>query len=298
MKSIRIALALVLFVPGAFAQKREILELSRDMNQVQQDLRALQSSQDSRLGALQTQVQQALDAITRLNASLAVLGNNVDNSLKGVGAPVANLSGKLDTFQQNFSDLRDTVADLSARMGKLDAKITDLQNSIQLGGSRPSPPASGAGGGPTAGMPPATGGPPPNMSADTTYSSAYRDYQGGNLDLALQEFTTYLQYFPTTQLAPNAQYYVGDIYYQKGDYEDAVKAFDAVNEKFGDNNKTASAHFMKGRAMVKLGHRDAAAKEFREVATRAADPDLVAKAKAQLREMGLSTGAPAARRRR
>src|SRR5579884_3546916 len=142
MKPIHIILTIVLFTPGAFAQKREILELTRDVNQVEQDLRALQSSQDQKFGALQAQIQQALDSVSRLNASLAVLSNSVDTSLKQVGAPVANLGGKLDQFQSSFNDLRDTVADLSARVGKLDAKVTDLQNAVQLGGSRAAPPPS------------------------------------------------------------------------------------------------------------------------------------------------------------
>ena len=299
MKPIHIALIAALIAPGAFAQKREIIELTRDVNQVEQDLHAMQSSQDQKFGAMQAEIQQALDAVQRLNASLAVLGNSVDTSLKGVGAPVANLGSRLDQFQQGFNDLKDNVADLSARIGKLDAKVTDLQNAVQLsGGQRPAPPGSNVVPSTPGALPPTTmnSGPPAGMSAEATYSNAYRDYQGGNLDLALQEFTAYLQYFPTTQFAPNAQYYVGDIYYQKSDFEAALKAFDAVNEKFGDNQKTGAAHFMKGRTLVKLGHRDLAVKEFRDVVAHSPDPDLVAKAKAQLRDLGMSTGTAARRR--
>lgn len=301
MKPTPILLVLTLMAPGAFAQKRDILELTRDVNQVEQDLRAMQSSQDQKFGAMQAQIQQALDSIQRLNASLAVLSSNIDNSLKGASVPLANLGNRLDQSQQSFNDLKDTVADLSARIGKLDAKMTDLQNAIQVsGGQRVAPPATNINpAGPGAAIPGGTmGGPPAGMSAEATYSNAYRDYQGGNLDLALQEFTAYLQYFPTTQFAPNAQYYIGDIYYQKADYTNAVKAFDAVNEKFGDNQKTGAAHFMKGRALLKLGHRDAAVREFRDVVAHSPDPDLVAKAKSQLRDLGMSTGTAARRRTR
>ena len=298
-RPIRLLLIAGLTLPAPFAQKREIIELTRDVSQVEQDLRALQSSQDQKFGAMQAQIQQTLDAVTKLNSELAVLGNQVDTSLKQVNAPVASLGGRLDSFQQSFNDLKDTVADLSARIGKLDAKMTDLQNAVQLsGGQRAAPPPSNMNpsGGMAATTPTGPGGPPPGMSAETTYSNAYRDFQSGNLDLASQEFSAYLQYFPKTQFAPNAQYYVGVIYFRKGDYDNAVKAFDAVNEEFGDNNKTGDAHYMKGMALMKLGRRDSAVKEFRDVIAHSPDPDLVAKSKAQLRDLGLSTGT--ARRRR
>jgi tol-pal system protein YbgF len=134
------------------------------------------------------------------------------------------------------------------------------------------------------------------MSAEQSYSNAVRDYKGGQYDLALQEFQDYLQYFPTTQFAPNAQFYVGDILYRQANYDKAVAAFDAVNEKYQDNLKSADAHYMKGLALVKLGRRDAAAKEFREVIARSSDTEMVARAKKQLHDMGLSTGAPARRK--
>ena len=62
------------------------------------------------------------------------------------------------------------------------------------------------------------------MQAETAYTNAYRDYIGGNYDLAMQEFTDYLKYFPTTQFAPNAQYYVGDIFYKRKDYDNAIQS--------------------------------------------------------------------------
>ena len=70
-------------------------------------------------------------------------------------------------------------------------------------------------------------------------------------------------------------------------------------EKYPDNPKTADAHYMKAMCLMKLGRNDSAAREFRDVYARYVDdhPDIAAKAKAQLREMGLTVGATAKRRR-
>ena len=82
------------------------------------------------------------------------------------------------------------------------------------------------------------------MSAEKTYTDARRDLQTGNADLASQEFTQYLTYFPNTELAASAQYYLGEIAYNKANYTGAIQAFDAVLERYPQNPKTPDARLM------------------------------------------------------
>ena len=59
------------------------------------------------------------------------------------------------------------------------------------------------------------------------------------------------------------------IHFAQGNYENAVKEFDMVLEKYPDNNKTADALLYKGRALVKMpGHKTEGANEFMEVIQR------------------------------
>jgi TolA-binding protein len=292
MRLIRVLLTAVLALPLASAASKEIVELQRDVALLQDQVRTLQSSQDQKIASLQTMLQQTLDTVNRLNTSLALLGNSIEANANKTTPAVAGLNGRLDQVAQSFNDLRDNVADLSARIGKIDAAIADLKNTVNLSLHPPAPPP-GANINPEApqgGATAPTSGPPAGMSAEQSYTNAYRDYKGGQFDLALQEFQDYLRYFPTTQFAPNAQFYIGDILYNKGSYDKAVTAFDAVNEKYDDNRKSSDAHYMKGMALVKLGRRDAAVKEFKVVIARASDPELVARAKAQMKNLGLSSG--------
>ena len=66
------------------------------------------------------------------------------------------------------------------------------------------------------------------------------------------------------------------------------KAFDAVLEKYPDNNKTADATYMKGMALLKSGQRNEAAKEFLNVITNYPNSEVSLKAKTQRRALGLS----------
>ena len=74
-------IVLVLLTPLAvFGQKKEIVELQRDVALLQDQMRTLQRSQDEKLAQLTLLIQQALEASNKANTSMAVL----QNSLSGV----------------------------------------------------------------------------------------------------------------------------------------------------------------------------------------------------------------------
>ena len=134
------------------------------------------------------------------------------------------------------------------------------------------------------------------MSADSLFQNALRDRTSGRLDLALQGFRDYLQWYGNTDYAPIAQFYIGDILYQRDDFDEALKAFDLVLEKYSENSKTADARFMKGQTLLKMNQRTAAAQEFRELIRNSPNSPLVPKAQSALRSLGYT--APASKKKR
>ncbi len=312
MKIVGVICLLLASLPASFAASKEMIELQRDVSQLQDQVRTLQKSLDQ----LTVVVQQTYNTGDKANTSIAVMQNNLSDAIKRVqemvAQPVLGLSTKVDAMSEDFRNLRETVNDLNTRIGKLDAKMTDLGNAITVI-RQPAPPPAATGVGtngqplatpgsaPTAGsLPPATAGPvapPAGMQAESLYSNAYRDYLGGNYDLALSEFNDYIKYFNETQFAPNSQFYIGNIYYKKQDYPNALQAFDAVLEHYTDNSKTPGAHYWKGKTLLAMGKRDAAAKEFREILSKYPDSDVAASAKTELRSLGLSANTGAAPRR-
>jgi TolA-binding protein len=304
----RVAILFFALSPIAFGASKEIMELQRDVAMLQDQVRNLQSTLDQKVAAIQTLTQQTLDSANRTNTAVAVMENRFNEAMKqqeqSLNAPVANVGQKLDQMSEDFRAVRESVLDMNTRMSKLDAKMADLQNLINTTRGAPAAPPPSIGG---PGAPPgdpnsaqAPGGPPAGMQAESTYTNAFRDYQAGKNDIAIQEFSDYLKYFGNTNFAPDAQYYLADIYYRKQDYNDAMQNFDAVLEKYSDNRRTPDAHYMKGMCLMGLGRNDAAAREFRDVYSRYndLDPDIAAKAKARLREMGLTVGTTAKKGRR
>jgi tol-pal system protein YbgF len=192
----------------------------------------------------------------------------------------------------------------------MDAKITDLKNQMQIMQNPPAAPTGNGPGGPVtpggpgtpSGQPGPSGAgqsvtPPPGMSADRSYTEALRDLQTGKSDLAYSEFQQFLTYFPNTELAANAQYYLGEIDYNRQNYTGAIQSFDAVLERYPDNPKTPDAHYMKAMALLKSNQRNKAVQEFRILVQNYSHTDDARKALQQLRTLGVSAGTSTARRK-
>jgi len=279
------------------AASKEIVELQRDVAQLQDQVRALQSSFDSKMGTMAAQVQQLTDSATRANNALATLQGAIQEQLRQQGkevmAPVANVGTKIDEMSTAFQQVQNSMADVTTRLGKLEQQMTDLSNAVRTINSPAAPPGSSSG---TSGPGPTASSVPP-ISGDLLYQNANRDRLGGKNDLALLEYQQFVKYYGDSPLAPAAQFWVGDLYYGQGDYENALKAFDEVLVRWTANNKTPDAFLMKGKTLMKLDKRNAAAVEFRALIKQYPSSDAAAKARAQLKQMGLSASPSPARRR-
>lgn len=295
--------ALLICPSLTFAASREIVELQRDVALLQEQLRTLQRSQDEKLAAIQVLIQQALDASNKANTSVALLQSNLQQTGKEqqnrVVTTVVDLGTKMDAMTTDFSALRETVTDISSQVGKLQQQMVDIGNAVRtIQTPAVAPPQSGGGSVP----PPGNGGTAsgmPQVPAETLYQNAMRDQGGGKDDLALQEFSQYLNDYGNTNLAPSAQFHVAEIHLKQGKLDDALREFDLVLEKYPDNNKTPDALYMKGATLVKMGKRTQGKTEFCELVKRFPSNDLAGKARTQVKGLGLTCGpaAPAHRKR-
>jgi tol-pal system protein YbgF len=252
------------------AASKEMQELQRDVAQLQDLVRQVQRSQDEKFAALQVLVQQAVDASNRANTAVAVIQSSLQQNLKDqegkVVAPVVGLSSRMDQVSNDMRTMQQAVADMTSVLTKMQTQLTDVGNAVKvMQAPVPAPPGASSGAG-SASASPAASGDVPTIPAKDLYDNAMRDKTGGKFDLALEGFTNYLKWYGNTDLAPNAQYQLGSIYYQALDYKAAASAFDLVLERYPANNKTADARLMKGRSLLRLpGRKTDAADEFKEL---------------------------------
>jgi TolA-binding protein len=282
-------LTLMLLPSLAPAASKEMIALQLAVDQIQKQLTMVQQSVDSKTGAIQVVSQQALDAATRANASVADLQRGTlagsAELAKQFAQQAAATSARIDAVGQDVQGLQTSVGDLSGRVNKMQQQLADILQAIKSMQAPAAPPITDGG------SPPAGGGAPP-VSAEQLWQNAQRDMDGGHADLALQEFTDYLKFYRTTPQAPEAQYNIGQIHYFQTKLDLAIQDFDQVIEAFPINTKSADAHYMKGRALFQMGARADSAKEFRIVIEQFPRSPVAANCKEMLK---LATPAPRTR---
>ena len=130
----------------------------------------------------------------------------------------------------------------------------------------------------------------PPASADVLYSNALRDINGKNYGLATQEFQDYLKYYSDTDLASNAQFYLGEVAFMQSQYQAALDAYNKVIENYPKSFKTAAARMRKGFCLAELGQKAAAVRELRAVVRLYPGTDEAKRSAAKLRELGATAG--------
>ena len=280
---------------GAVA--REIVELQQSVNQLIQGQKDMQTTLAQNAAVEKTLMEQSMDTVNKLTGTMMGLQKTVQDMQ-------ANSGARLDTMSTQIQGISDNLQETLARMGKLNQQLTDAQNAIQaidakLASNAPPPTASapGAGGAPLSGLPPIPGAPasasnPPPASApsaDLLYSNGLRDLNGKKYDLAAQEFGDYLKFYSTTDLASNAQFYVGEIYFAQQQYDQAIDAYSKVINNYPKSFKLAPAHLKRALALIALGEKNSGVSELRMVVKSYPGTDEERRAKAKLQELGVAS---------
>lgn len=247
-----IALALLLMPGLAGAADRNILELQHETERLQNQASALQNSFDEDMAALRVLVKEIAASADRLNAAVRATGNHIDEQLGQTGEALAlrssALSDQLDRLHSGTQADSEAVAGLAARSATLQRQCAAMIAALE------NPQSAGAGSS--------------TVSAQVLYQDALRDETGGRYELAAQEFSDYLKHFGASDLAPEAQFEIGQIAANRGTLRDAVQDFGLVLQNYPESDRAPDALYMKGVMLDKLGEHAEAAAAFAEVKRR------------------------------
>jgi len=253
------------------AVDREVIQLLQLVTQLSQSHQALQMAVTQNAAVEKTLIEQALDSVSKLTLTMGSMQKSIQDMQ-------ANSGARLDTMSTQVQGVSDNLQELLARMGKINQQLTDAQTAIQgidakLAASTPPPAAAGAAAVPV-------------PSADLLYSNGLRDLNGKKYDLALQEFQDYLKHYPETDLASNAQFYLGEIAFAQEQYAQAMDAYTKVLENYPKSFKLAPARLKKALALIQVGEKTTAIRELRNVVRLYPGTEEDRRARAKLKELG------------
>src|SRR5262249_9031479 len=204
-------------------------ELKTEVELLERQVRSMQESMDRNSGQLSTLITQIIDnvnAIRQAQSRVAEGSTSALNEVNGLGERLSATNQRIDRISEQLADLK-----------KLVENLPKLPTFTQI----------------TPGNP------------DQLFAAAYGDYSRGNYDLAISEFRQYVETYPSSEMADNAQYWIGEAFYAKKQFNEALAELDKVILSFPKGNKVPAARYQKGMILMELGQTDPARAEFKTI---------------------------------
>lgn len=214
---------------------------------------AIAQSQGERIGALEQRmgvVEQKLD-----NQALLEMSRQLD----ALSAEVRALRGELEKLQHDLDasrrQQRDQYVDLDTRLRTAEGTLAAAEAAT---------PAAGP---------------------DAEYQAAFNLLKESRYDEAAAAFSAFLAQHRDHELASNAQYWLGEVYYVKRDFPAALSAFESVLTGFAGARKSPDALLKAGYCHYELGHFDLARTALTRVTKDYPESSAAAEAAERLKRM-------------
>jgi tol-pal system protein YbgF len=226
----------------SFPATQTLEAANKEHQQMMADLRMLQQQN--------TRLQAQLAAVTKLLESVA---SRLDEQAAVNRKSFADQKALADTMSADLRVLREKVDESNVRLGSLSEEVETvrLAQSAAPAAAMPAAAADPAGAAPV--TPPAPRPGSFGASPSQAFETARSDYYMGNWSLAIQGFESFMKTFPKSDLADDAQYFVGETYYMSGRFQDAIVAYNQVIDRHPSSNTLPDTYYKRGMAQKALG---------------------------------------------
>lgn len=261
-----ITLSLAVFVGlGGCAWQKDVDMVQRQVASSNKDLKSI----DSQLARLEQKVSQ----LENLRHNQAVVGAQLDQiqlDIGRLGGQVEEAVVKSNRQEERLSQLQQgqmtSILELQKSVDDLNRRMSQLASSLGYRDLASSP-GSGEGGSGEKKVPETgqvTGGPVATpaesqkaLGPQALYDQAMQLFRSGDFPKAREGFTRFVGLYPKTDLASNAQFWLGECYFAEKNYSDAIRAYDKVVKEYPKSEKVSSAWLKIGMAFLELGDKDA-----------------------------------------
>src|SRR5271157_6053128 len=114
----------LLAVTPAWGASKEMIQLQTQVQQLQEQMTAMQRSFDERMGVMKNLVEQDTDAVNKVSTAVGALLSSLQKQQGDGGAKSDQLSGQIQS-------LNDTLDELKARLVKVSKQLEDMQAAQQ-----------------------------------------------------------------------------------------------------------------------------------------------------------------------
>ncbi len=244
-----VALALLAATAPVGAANREHEQILADIRMLQEQNQRLQLALVTLADALKTvgaKIDESNAATRKGFADQKLLTDAVAGDLRVLREKLDETNVRLTSLSQDVDGLREIIPQAVAA-STVPATPVDPNAPQTPGGATPSA------GAPVPATPAGTGTTPKRL-----YDTAYADYTAGQWSLAVQGFETYLKTYPKSDLADDAQYYVGESHSGDSKFREAVAAYERMIRNYPQSDILPEAWYKVGITYERLAQPDRA----------------------------------------
>ena len=238
---------------------------SREQRQMMADIRMLQEQTQELAVAVAAMAQALQDSSQALQDSIRAVSTRLDDVTTMTRRGFADQKVIVDDLGKDMRAIRERVDDTNVRVSNVREELEALRASIPV-----APPATAAAppidpadpNAPTVVPPPPAAPPPPpstaGLSPTRMFDTARADYAAGQWSLAITGFDAFLKTFPRSEMADDAQFFIGETYYAQNRWPDAIAAYNQTIQNYPTANAVPDAYYKRGLAQERLDQLDAA----------------------------------------
>lgn len=234
-----------------------VLAVDREHQQIMADIRMLQE-----------QAQQLQAVLAGLGDALKQMNARLDEQAAMERKAFADGKVDRDNLTGDVRVVREKIDETNVRLSSLSQEMEALRMSLPQPGATMAPPASGGGDAPQASTTPGAAAPPPvaGQTPQRLWDQTWSDYSMGQYPLAVQGFESFLKYYPKNDLADDAQFYIGESYFNAGQFSEASTAYGRVIANYPGGNMVPNAYYKRGMALESIaGQTDTAKQSYETV---------------------------------
>ena len=247
-----VAVSAIAWPAAAFAQSREQQQIFADLRILQeqvQQLRVAVNALTEQTKATNTRIDAQSEAARKNYADTLQLVRELSASVEALGQKVQSNSAQVTKLSQELPPLRDGLNMLQQLISQVAAQLQPMTP------ADPNAAPAAAGAPPAGGPPPASGSGSIPPSPATYWNAAMGYYAVGQWDLAVEAFKDFIQKFPNSPDAADAQFFTGESYYQSGKTREALAAYTAVVTSYGQSGRVPDAYFKQAMCYEQLNQR-------------------------------------------
>ena len=244
------ALFVVTPVRGADREHQQMMADIRMLQEQTVRLNLMLGSLDETLQTLLTKLDMQAADTRRAFADQKLIVDNVTGGVRVVREKVDETNVRVSSLAQEVEALRLAIPPMTM-------PVTQLAVDPETGLPTVSSPVPA----PSAAVAPVNPGVPPQRMYDT----AWADYTTGQWALSIQGFEAYISTFPRSELADDAQFFIGENHYANGKFREAADAYEQVVLGYPDGDIVAKALYKRGLALQGLGEPELARQAFERV---------------------------------